>query len=257
MSQFTNALKLPFLITGQSGHVPYNNGIRVLDAIIGSAAVARQNNAPASPADGDMYIIDTPSTGNTWDGHADELALFFDNAWVYVEPIHGLRVWAKDENVLYVYTSTWQPSGGGIPLMIMRNSGSATTTSPTASALNFLTEDLEHQNNYVHPLTGDLARTQVVTGGFYQVTFTAEIESASNSSVVELGVGQNSETSFVTASTRQITLTSGQFALASFDFALSLSADDWLAILWRRVSGTGTPTIGSTKSQLIIRKLNP
>ncbi|MCH2547057.1 MAG: DUF2793 domain-containing protein [Alphaproteobacteria bacterium] len=56
---------------------------------------------PASPAEGDMYIIASGATED-WAGHDGEIA-YFEQIWRFIVPNSGMTLWVADESRFYVY----------------------------------------------------------------------------------------------------------------------------------------------------------
>lgn len=120
---------------------PMNINLKLLDAILQLGVISNTVlEPPATPANGDRYLI--PATGATgdWASHANQIAAYYDSAWVYFTPKVGwtLRVaggdrldfdgtaWvpagsiqeAPDDGVLYARKNkAWSAigSGGGLP----------------------------------------------------------------------------------------------------------------------------------------------
>lgn len=66
---------------------------------------------PASPANGDRYLIPAGATG-TWSGKTNQIAHYNGSAWIYYSPSQGWSVYVDTENKNYVYNnSTWVRSG--------------------------------------------------------------------------------------------------------------------------------------------------
>ncbi len=57
--------------------------------------------SPASPVEGDRYIVAAGATG-AWAGWDGDVVLFTGRAWVRMPPRDGWRVWVEDEGVLVV-----------------------------------------------------------------------------------------------------------------------------------------------------------
>lgn len=103
---YTPRLRLPELTVGQAGkEVTVNESHRILDALVQSVVIDKDlADAPADPADGDMYIVAAgSSSGDEWAGHEDDVAYFESSAWVYHTPEAGWRVYVDDEATSYVY----------------------------------------------------------------------------------------------------------------------------------------------------------
>jgi hypothetical protein len=82
MAQSTN-LQLPYLSAGQAQkHVTVNESLRKLDALVQLAVVSATTTAqPASPSDGQVYILPSGKTGAQWGAMAvNALAYYADGA---------------------------------------------------------------------------------------------------------------------------------------------------------------------------------
>ena len=109
MSDTTAHLALPFIMAAQAQkHVTHNEALRLLDGTVQLSVKDRDLTAsPASPADGDRYIVASGATG-VWAGWDLNVALWVDGAWLRLQPRTGWRAWVEDEGVLLVYNgSAW------------------------------------------------------------------------------------------------------------------------------------------------------
>ena len=107
-------LALPEIAVDQaSKYITHNEALRVLDALVQATIIDKDlYEAPASPSDGDTYIVAaTPASDDDWAGETDSIAYFSNTAWIFVTPEVGWRVWVQDENVAYLYQG--DSSGGG------------------------------------------------------------------------------------------------------------------------------------------------
>jgi hypothetical protein len=149
----TPNLKLPYIVAAQAQkHVTHNEAIRALDALVHLAVIDRSLTAPpASPADGDRYIVASGGSG-AWSGHALEIAAFQDGGWAFFMPRPGWRSWVVDEGALVVWDgSAWTSVGGGggggdggdatFDTVGINASADATNRLTMASAATLLTHD--------------------------------------------------------------------------------------------------------------------
>ena len=91
------------LQNGLQKHVTHNEALRLLDGLVQLSVLDRDLAAPpASPADGDRYIVASDATGD-WAGWDLNVALWTDGAWLRLPPRTGWRAWVEDEGVLLVY----------------------------------------------------------------------------------------------------------------------------------------------------------
>lgn len=112
----TPNLSLPYLEAGQAQkHVTHNEALRVLDAVTQLAVLAVSASPPAEPANGERHIVGASPSGD-FAGHANEVAVYQDGAWVFLAPQPGWRAWRIDEEALLVWSGgAWSEvsAGGG------------------------------------------------------------------------------------------------------------------------------------------------
>lgn len=116
MDQTPN-LALPYILPAQAQkHVTHNESLKVIDAILQMAVLDRDLSIPpASPSDGDRYVVGASPTG-AWTGHANAIAAFQDGAWSFYTPAEGWMTWVSDEDLAIVWNGTaWValPIGSG------------------------------------------------------------------------------------------------------------------------------------------------
>ncbi len=117
MSERTPNLQLPYILSNQAQkHVTHNEAIRNLDALVQISIEDKDlSSPPATPTDGDCYIVATGATGD-WAGNENLIASWQDEAWSFYAPEEGWTAWIKDEDFQMVYDGVqWQSlsSGGG------------------------------------------------------------------------------------------------------------------------------------------------
>ena len=79
------------LQNGLQKHVTHNEALRLLDGLVQLSVLDRDLAAPpASPADGDRYIVASDATGD-WAGWDLNVALWTDGAWLRLPPRTGGR----------------------------------------------------------------------------------------------------------------------------------------------------------------------
>lgn len=92
-------------------HTGMDANLKRLGAIVGLSVKDRNLTAPpASPTDGDRYIIPSGATG-AWAGKTDQIAVRVAGAWEYYVPKVGWLVYIEDESVLSVYKSSGWAAG--------------------------------------------------------------------------------------------------------------------------------------------------
>jgi hypothetical protein len=108
----TPRLTLPLLAAGQAQkHVTHNDALTRLDALVHLAVQSRsQTTPPSSPGALAAYIVPAAGTG-VFAGHSDDLAIFEDGGWSFLEPRAGWQAWIEDEAEHHVWTGTqWRRS---------------------------------------------------------------------------------------------------------------------------------------------------
>ena len=117
MSERTPNLQLPYILSNQAQkHVTHNEAIRNLDALVQISIEDKDlSSPPATPIDGDCYIVAAGATGD-WAGNENLIASWQDETWSFYAPEEGWTAWIKDEDFQMVYDGAqWQSlsSGGG------------------------------------------------------------------------------------------------------------------------------------------------
>lgn len=121
---FSNAsprYRLPFLFSGQAQkEFIVNEAHALLDALLHPAAEGEAAVPPASPADGECWLVGASATGD-WAGHDGKIACWQPGGWVFVNPRDGMRVLDKASGQAVLYAGGWRrialpaaPSGGAI-----------------------------------------------------------------------------------------------------------------------------------------------
>ena len=110
----TTHLQLPMLEASQAQkHVTVNDTIQSLDLLVQLSALDKDLTAPpASPSDGDRYIVGASATG-AWAGKDNEIAAYQDGAWGFQFPREGWLCWVGDEDKFFVFDGAgWTQSSG-------------------------------------------------------------------------------------------------------------------------------------------------
>jgi len=93
----------------------------IVDCLLHCAIEDQQSGPPATPADGQAWLIGTTATG-AWSGHDDQIALRQLGQWLFVAPRDGMRVLNKTTGQwLGRVSGTWHapatpapPTGGSM-----------------------------------------------------------------------------------------------------------------------------------------------
>lgn len=136
MTTTSATLGIPYIASQQSQpDVTHNEAVSLLQIILaGGAITIGGNTPPASPLEGDTYVVGPVPTG-VWAGRANAIAGFFLSQWLFVPgndsngtPIdmgpdqEGLSIWSKTDNGLFVWTDlgaspgvlSWRPEPSSI-----------------------------------------------------------------------------------------------------------------------------------------------
>lgn len=149
-------LGLAYLSPQQSQkHVTVNEGLRRLDQLVQMTVKSRTTTAqPASPADGDAYILPSGKTGAQW-GPMDEgaIAAFQDGAWMQFTPRTGWRAYVEDDAALYVRRASgaWETIGAAETAAKF----GVNTTADTTTRLQVKADAALFSHDDVTPGTGD------------------------------------------------------------------------------------------------------
>lgn len=196
----TPVLGIPYIASQQNQpEVTHNTAIDMFQVLNGTGVISvGLNTPPASPNEGDGYIIGPSPTG-VWAGEENKIAFFLNSQWVIVPGVddngtpiamgadqEGLRIWDKDTDDLYIWTDRGVSPGlfewrtrsliatdfAGFSKQYINNvSNAANTTSCTAATDITLPMAGDGTNNFTSPsvTTGKLefdATFNSSNGGF-------------------------------------------------------------------------------------------
>jgi hypothetical protein len=148
-------LALSYVMPSQAQkHVTVNESFRRLDALAQLSVSSRTETAePASPAEGEAYILPAAASGDAWSGFAeDDVAAFQDGAWARIAPFEGLRAWVSDSDEFVVFDGAgWtEISGGETQEMFGVN-----TTADATNRLSVKSDAVLFSHDDVTPGSGD------------------------------------------------------------------------------------------------------
>ncbi len=97
---------------GESGwHTEMNANLKCLGAIVGLSVKDRDlTTPPASPAEGDRYIVPAGATG-AWAGKTSQIAVRIAGTWEFHDPKVGWLAYIEDEAKLAVFQPTGWSAG--------------------------------------------------------------------------------------------------------------------------------------------------
>lgn len=104
--------------TQNNRSVTINEAIAKLEAgaMFFPAVQVLLNAPPGSPAEGELYVVGTAGSG-AWSGHNENVAIYYNAAWLFFTPIEGMFAWDQTSNSLKYYDGADWVSftfGGGI-----------------------------------------------------------------------------------------------------------------------------------------------
>jgi hypothetical protein len=145
-------LSLSYGWTPRSGATPGDSGwggpvtenFRKLDAVTQISVISRTlATPPASPSNGNRYIIPTGATG-IWAGKTNQLAAYMDDAWFYYAPRRGWLADIAAETALASFDgSNWVILVAPLPYIDVYNPGTFTLDSGAALTLIPLTGSIQ------------------------------------------------------------------------------------------------------------------
>lgn len=111
--------------------VTVNMALMRVDALLNTGVIDKDlSSPPASPAEGDMYIVVSGATGD-WTGHDGEVA-YFEQVWRFIVPNEGLMLWLQDEGQFYLYVNGgWEAGMSGVQSMVNTQTGAIYTLAPS------------------------------------------------------------------------------------------------------------------------------
>jgi len=257
MTEFTTNLGMGLIAPDGQAHLLHNRAVTLLDLLCGGGAEGTEIDADLlTPAEGEAWIITggTPASGDEFENHGEQIAIRWNNDWLYITPAHGTRVWDRSLNSEWIFTTVWTASPVASATHARSLTTQATTTSATFAAIDV---DTEVHNPGTDFFTEAGGQVTCVTGGKYLVEYSGEVYCpATAGAEVEFGIGDNSATTAVAGSTRRISIGAiNEYHAVQISQVVTVTAGHFVAAIWRRVSGTGTPTIQTTRGHLRVTKI--
>ncbi len=103
MSETTANLEMPYILPSQAQkHVTHNEALQRLDAVTQLTVTATLATPPASPQEGDCYLVST-GAGGAFSGKSGKLAFRQDGSWIFITPKRGWRGWFLDDDRLKIH----------------------------------------------------------------------------------------------------------------------------------------------------------
>jgi len=126
----TPRYSLPLLFSGQSQKEFYVNEAHALaDALLHAACEGVASDPPASPADGEAWLVGDGASG-AWAGKDGNLACYQSGNWLFAAANDGMHVFDRSTGQTLLYRGAWQrPAGPTTP------NGGATIDAEARTAL--------------------------------------------------------------------------------------------------------------------------
>ncbi|MFM5895186.1 MAG: DUF2793 domain-containing protein [Novosphingobium sp.] len=117
----TARFDLPLLFAGQSQKETFvNESLARLDALLCLAIEGEQAAPPATPADGQAWLVASGASGD-WTGQSGKIAARQAGNWLFAAPRDGLKLLNRATGQEQRFAGTWKvpsrppaPSGGAI-----------------------------------------------------------------------------------------------------------------------------------------------
>ncbi len=101
-------LGLAYLVASQAQkEITHNEALNDLDSLVQLSVLDQSlSTPPASPSDGDAYIVGASPSG-AWEGQAGKIASYY-SGWLFKTPKAGWLAYVQDEAKFFVWTgSAW------------------------------------------------------------------------------------------------------------------------------------------------------
>lgn len=128
---------LPFLFAGQSQKEFFvNEAHALLDTLLHAAIEGEGNTPPATPAEGECWLVGETPTG-AWADHPGELASYQVGGWIFAVPRDGMRLLDRATGQDIRFRDGWQR-----PATPLEPAGGATVDAEARAAIAGLIEVL-------------------------------------------------------------------------------------------------------------------
>ena len=112
MTETSPRFQLPFILPGQAQKELFHNEalLRVDLALHPLVEAGPAAAPPALPEDGQCWVVAPGATG-AWEGRADQVAMWSDGGWRFLEPVLGMTVWNKAHSLPLRWTTEGWSAG--------------------------------------------------------------------------------------------------------------------------------------------------
>ncbi|MFN3955449.1 MAG: DUF2793 domain-containing protein [Pararhodobacter sp.] len=107
MLELSPRLGMPYIQSSQAQkHVTHNEALQLLDVLVQLVVESVDATAPvAQPQEGQVWGLGASPTG-AWEGQANRLAAWVNDAWLFFVPQPGWRAWVADQQEYLLWQGT-------------------------------------------------------------------------------------------------------------------------------------------------------
>lgn len=114
-----------------------NEALALTDALLHCAIEGTLATPPASPAEGECWLVGASAT-DAWSGHDGDIACCQSGTWLFVAPRDGLRILDRSTGQFLTFRTSWNS-----PATPPAPTGGATIDSQARTAINALIDALQ------------------------------------------------------------------------------------------------------------------
>ncbi|TWD54193.1 uncharacterized protein DUF2793 [Agrobacterium vitis] len=106
MTDTTPRLALPYILPSQAQkHVTHNEALAILDAVTQLVIADSLTTPPATPANGQCFWL-LPNASDAWANHDGMIAVWQDDAWLFITPQPGWLAFFRSSGKLLTYNGS-------------------------------------------------------------------------------------------------------------------------------------------------------